>query len=115
MSELQSLLDKFATLHRQHVELEHEIAAIEGEIFALSGTQRTRRPRPTPAEVDDQIMTMIKALQEAGEPLPPAEIAARLGAEPMQVAHRVRQAVAMGFVQKAGGGRYAVAVEVPTL
>lgn len=113
--DLQSLLDRFAILHRQHVEIEHEIAAVESEICALSGTQRPRRARATPAEVDDQILTLIKVLQEAGEPLPPSEIAARLGAEPLQMGQRLRQAVALGFVQKVGNGRYAVAAEVPAL
>lgn len=115
MSELQSLLDRFATLHRQHVEIEHEISSIEAEIFALSGTQRPRRPRPTPAEADELVKLMIMALQEAGEPLPPSEIASRLGIEPTQVLYRLRQAVATGFIEKAGGGRYRVAAEVPTL
>lgn len=115
MSELQALLDKFATLHRQHVELEHEIAEVESEIFALNGTPRQRRQRATPAEVDELVKLMIMALQEAGEPLPPSEIAARLGIEPTQIAYRLRQAVATGFVEKAGGGRYRVAAEVPVL
>jgi hypothetical protein len=78
MSELQSLLDRFATLHRQHVEIEHEIAEVESAIFALSGSPRPRRQRPTPAEADELVKLMIMALQEAGEPLPPSEIAVRL-------------------------------------
>lgn len=115
MSELQTLMDRFATLHRRHVEIEHEIAEVESEIFTLNGTPRQRRQRATPAEADELVKLMIMALQEAGEPLPPAEIAARLGVEPTQIAHRLRQAVATGFVEKAGNGRYRVAPEVPTL
>lgn len=115
MPDIQSLLDRFATLHRQHVEIEHEIATIEGEILALSGTPRPRRARSTSAEVDEQITTILKTLQEADEPLPPSEVAARIGAEPLQVGQRLRQAITLGFVQKMGGGRYTVAAEVPAL
>lgn len=115
MPELHSLLDRFATLHRQHVEIEHEISVVESEICALNGAQRPRRPRPTPAEVDDQVLTVIKTLQEANEPIPPSEIAARMGAAPIQAIQRLRQAVSLGFVQKVGGGRYTVATEVPAL
>lgn len=115
MSELHRLLDRFATLHRQHVEIEQEISAVESEICALNGSQRPRRPRPTPAEVDDQVLTVIRTLQEANEPIPPSEIAARMGAAPIQAIQRLRQAVSLGFVQKVGGGRYTVATEVPAL
>ncbi len=113
--DIQSLLDRFATLHRQYVALEHEIADVEEDILALSGTPRPRRARSTRAEVDEQVKLVLKALQEAGEPLPPSELASRLGIEPMQISHRLRQAVATGFVEKAGGGRYTVAAEVPVL
>lgn len=115
MADVQALLDKFASLHRQYAEIEHEIAAVEGEILALNGTPRPRRTRSTSAEVDEQVKLVIMALQEAGEPLPPSELASRLGIAPIQISHRVRHAVATGFVKKAGGGRYTVAAEVPTL
>lgn len=113
--DVQSLLDRFATLQRQHVEIEHEIASVEDEILALSGTPRPRRARSTRAEVDEQVKLVLRALQEAGEPLPPSELASRLGIEPAQISHRLRQAITLGFVQKMGGGRYTVAAEVPAL
>lgn len=115
MPDLPSLLERFAVLHRQHVEIEHEIAAVESEIRALTGAQRPRRQRATPAEIDEQILSLLKALQEAPEPLPPSEIAARLGADPVQVSHRLRQAIGMGFVQKVGNGRYVAVGEIPAL
>lgn len=35
MSELQSLLDRFATLHRRQVELQYEIAAVTGDVNGI--------------------------------------------------------------------------------
>lgn len=113
--DVQSLLDRFASLQRQHVEIEHEIAAVEDEILALSDTPRPRRARSTRAEVDEQVKLLLKTLQEAGEPLPPSELASRLDIAPMQISHRLRQAISLGFARKAGGGRYTVAAEVPVL
>lgn len=118
MSELQSLLDKFATLHRRQVELQYEIAAVTGEIFALGKTSdapKKRRKRTATADIAELVKPIVKALQQAGEPLKCQELAMLLEQEPLVVAYRLRKGIAARFIEKAGDGRYRASSVIPVL
>ena len=54
-------------------------------------------------------------LREAEAPLPPREIASRLGLETAVVSRRLARARRLGFVEAAGRARYRVANAVPSL
>jgi len=114
MARLTTLLEKLTGLHRQHAQIEHQIAAIEREIVTAGKPER-RRKRKTISEVGDLAMDLLKVLQGADEPLPPREIASRLGIAPAALGYRLRQAVAARFVEKIGFGRYRISSAVPTL
>lgn len=58
---------------------------------------------------------MLRVMQAAGTPLPPREVAQRLGAEPKTVSRWLVAARRRGFVERVGGGRYRVVAEVPSL
>ncbi len=113
MSHLQVLLKKFETIHRQHIQIEHELAEARREIVAAG--PKPRKKRTTSAEMIELIKPTIKVLRDAGEPLPRREIASRLGIAPVAADYRLRKAVAAGFVEKLSGGRYRVSIDVPAL
>jgi DNA-binding IclR family transcriptional regulator len=58
---------------------------------------------------------MLRVMQAAGAPLPPREIAQRLGQPPKTVSRWLAAAHRRGFVERAGGARYRVVAEVPAL
>ena len=103
MSSLPALLKKLEVLHRQHVQIEREIATIEREIVAAGKPEpKPRRRRVAGPEAMALIRATVKTLQEAGEPLPPSEIAARLGIAPAAVAYQLKKALVAQFIEKAG-------------
>jgi len=115
MPSLPSLLKRLEALHRQHVQIEHEIASVEREIVAFGKDPKPRRKRALGRDAIELVKPIVQALQSAGEPLPRREIAARLGIAPSAVYYRLQKALAAGFVEKCGGGRYRASGVVPAL
>jgi hypothetical protein len=113
MLNLQALVNRLETLHRQHFTIEHEIAEVKREIVA-AGPKPRKKPTSS-VEAIELIKPTVKVLQEAGEPLPRREIASRLGIASVAADYRLRKAVAAGFVEKLSGGRYRVSTDVPAL
>ena len=58
---------------------------------------------------------MLRVMQAAGTPLPPREIAQRLGSAPKTVSRWLAAARRHGFVERVAGARYQVRGEVPQL
>jgi len=58
---------------------------------------------------------MLRVMQAAGTPLPPREVAQRLGSAPKTVSRWLAAARRRGFVERVGGARYRVVEEVPPL
>ena len=116
MSKISSLLLRLEALHRQRFLIDDHIDRLKREIIAAGKpAPKMRRKRAAGPEAVALVRATVKTLQEAGEPLPPSEIAARLGIEPAAVAYRLKKALAAKFVEKAGGGRYRAAAEIPAL
>ena len=116
MPELHSLLDRFATLHRQHVEIEQQIADAKRDIIAASKSQPKPRAKRAPApDTIETIRPLLKALHDAGQPLKRAQLAARLGIDRSAVAYRLKRAMAAKFVERVPGGRYRTSGIVPAL
>ena len=114
MPSLPILLKKLEALHRQHVEVEHEIADVERQIVAAGKPERKpRAKRSTNAEVVEVVRATVKVLRDAGGPLPRREIASRLGISPWACSYRLGKAIEAKFVEKAGSGRYRVPNVVP--
>lgn len=116
MPELHRLLDRFAALHRQHVEIEQQIADAKRDIIAASKAQPKSRAKraPTPDTIET-IRPLLKTLREAAQPLRRGQLATRLSIAPWAVAYRLKMAIAAKFVVKMPGGRYRVVAEVPVL
>jgi DNA-binding IclR family transcriptional regulator len=58
---------------------------------------------------------LLRTMQAAGTPLPPREIAQRLGATPKTVSRWLAAAKRRGYVERVDGARYQVRKEVPQL
>jgi len=123
MTRLPVLLRKYKEIYRRLVETEHELADLDRRIVAASSSpsttpKRRRAPRvPQLGEsgVSDAILAMLRVMRDSKEPLPPREIAARLGIKPVVASQRLTRAVKLGYVERAGNARYRVAEEVPSL
>jgi|SRR5579871_2544518 len=112
---LPTLLKRYDLLHRQHYELEQEIADVRRQILDAGRTARPRRrARRNGAEAAKIIRTMLEALRGAGAPLQRREIAERLGVTARTVAYRLKVAMRMGFVERVAKGRYRCTVEAAT-
>lgn len=110
---LRSLLKKLQVLHRQYIDLEHEIADVERQITTAGNEPKPRAKRSTNAEIVEVIRATVKVLRDAGEPLPRREIASRLGITPWATAYRLQKAVKMKFVEKMAHGRYRCTGVIP--
>ena len=88
-----------ADLVRRIKELEH--AKPVSHETQLAGRERTNR--------------LLKAMQEAREPLPPRDLAQRLGTTPQTVSRWLAAAKRQGYVERVDGARYQVRKEVPPL
>ena len=116
MTQLQTLLKKLETLHRQRVEAEHQIAEAEREIIAANKSQpKPRSKRATSPDTIETVRPLLKTLREAGQPLKRGQLATRLSIAPWAVAYRLKMAIAAKFVVKMPGGRYRVVAELPAL
>jgi hypothetical protein len=115
VSNLPVLLRKYKETHRRYVELEHELADLNRQILATDRSSTRRRRSPLPIEATDELRDVLRVLREAEAPLPPREIASRLGVETVVVSRRLARARRLGYVEPAGRARYRVADAVPSL
>lgn len=115
MSNLPTLLRKYKETHRRYVELEHELADLNRQILATDRSHTRRRTRARPIAATDEVRELLRGLREAEAPLPPREIASRLGIETVVVSRRLARARRLGYVEPAGRARYRVADAVPSL
>ncbi len=117
MSSLPTLLKNLESLHRQHIEIEHQITSARRQIIALGKSppkSRRRRSMP-PRELIELIRPLLKVLRDAGGPLPRREIAARLSLTPKAASYRLEKALKAGFIERVSGARYRAARVVPAL
>jgi hypothetical protein len=100
---------------RHYVELEHELADLNHQILATDRSSTRRRRPPLPIAATDTLREVLRVLREAEAPLPPREIASRLGVETVVVSRRLARARRLGYVEPASRARYRVADAVPSL
>ena len=115
VSNLPTLRRTYKETHRRYVELEHELADLNRQILATDRSSTRRRRSPLPIAATDEVREILRVLREAEAPLPPREIASRLGIETAVVSRRLARARRLGFVEPAGRARYRVADAVPSL
>ena len=108
---LRALLHKHRETYRRLVEL--ELADLDRQVAALDRD----KPKSGAAQGADREheREMLRVMQAAGAPLPPREIAQRLGTAPKTVSRWLAAAHRRGFVERVGGARYRVVAEVPSL
>ena len=114
MSSLPKLLQSLKEKYRGLVELERELADLDRQI--ISGNRRPakrkKRTRHTVTashgERFEYLLPMLRALRDAAEPLPPREIASRLGITSKITSQRLARAMKLGYVERAGNARYRV-------
>jgi predicted Rossmann fold nucleotide-binding protein DprA/Smf involved in DNA uptake len=108
---LRALLHKHRETYRRLVEL--ELADLDRQVAALD------KPKANAAQAQgadrQHEREMLRVMQVAGTPLPPREIAQRLGTAPKTVSRWLAAARRRGFVERAAGARYRVVAEVPAL
>lgn len=113
---LPTLLRRYRDVHRHYVELERELADLDHQILATGRPgARARRRAAGPTPVSDELRAVLRVLQAAEAPLPPREVASRLGVPPKTASRRLARAVHLGYVECAGQARYRVADAVPSL
>jgi len=87
-------------------DLDRQIKALERAKPVFHATQLAGR---------EQERALLRAMQQAKEPLPPREIAQRLDTTPKTVSRWLAAARRRGFVERVDGARYQVRKEVPPL
>jgi hypothetical protein len=105
------LLRKFREKYRAFVELEHELADLDQQIVALGRPAKKRRSSRTAVADGDHyayLRPLLRVLRDAEQPLPPREVAARLGIKPVVASRYLAKALALGYVERAGNARYRV-------
>jgi predicted Rossmann fold nucleotide-binding protein DprA/Smf involved in DNA uptake len=95
-----------------HRTSELELADLDRQIRAL---ERVRPVSRTQRDGREHERTLLRAMQAAATPLPPREIAQRLGHPPKTVCRWLAAAKRRGFVERVDGARYRVREEVPPL
>lgn len=115
MSSLPKLLEQLKTKYRSLVELERELADLDRQIIVgvrpTRPTRKKRASRAAPASHGERfayLLPMLRTMREAAEPLPPREIASRLGITPKITSQRLARAMKLGYVARAGNARYRV-------
>ena len=115
MSSLPKLLQSLKEKYRSLVALENELADLDRQIIVGARTTRpTRKKRARQAapashgERYDYLLPLLRILRDATEPLPPREIASRLGVTPTVASRRLARALKLGYVTRAGNARYRV-------
>jgi len=115
-SNLPVLLRRYKDVHRHYVELERELADLDRQILATGRPgARPRRRAAGPPPVSDELRAVLRVLQAAQAPLPPREVASRLGVPPKTASRRLARALHLGYVERAGQASYRVADAVPSL
>jgi hypothetical protein len=114
MPNLSGLLRKLESLHRQQHDLAGEVADVERQIIGASGEPKPRT-RSTKAETIALVREVVQVLRTAGQPLPRAEIAARLNQSPAAISYRLQKAIRMRFVERTEHGMYRVVVPVTAI
>lgn len=109
------LLRKYRDAHRQYVELERVLADLDRQIVAAGRPLKPHRRRTESVGATDELRAVLRVLQAAEAPLPPREIASRLGVETVIVSRRLARARRLGYVEQTGKARYRVATAVPSL
>jgi hypothetical protein len=111
MLSLPVLLRRFRERLRDLVELERELADLDKQIIAAGRPTRTRRTSRTAVAHEDQyayLRPLLRVLLDAENPLPPREIAPRLGVTAQVASQRLAKALKLGYVERAGNARYRV-------
>lgn len=114
MSTLPVLLRKFREKYRSLVELEREVADLDRQIVAAGRPTKSKRSSRAVgaggAHGDryEYLRPLLRILRDAAEPLPPREIASRLGVMPKVASRRLAKALKLGYVVRAGNARYRV-------
>ena len=85
------------------------------EIIAAGRPSAKPRRRAEPIAANDELRAVLRVLQAAEAPLPPREVASRLGVPPKTASRHLSRAVHLGYVERAGQARYRVADAVPSL
>lgn len=108
---LLDLIKQFEQITRQIVGLERDLAEVQRRILDVSREPqpRKRRARHALAGPSDVVQELVRVLRDAKGPLPRKEIAARLKLTPWGAAYRLRSALGLRLVEKAGMGRYRLA------
>ena len=114
MSNLELLRRLRETLVRAH---DLELADLDRRIKELS------RARPVSHETRlagrehtrEHTHRLLRSMQQAGESLPPRELARRLESDPRTVSRWLAAAKRQGYVERVAGAKYQVRKEVPTL
>lgn len=105
-----ALFRKYDSILREAARIEAERAEVQRQILAAGGAGAPRAPEPGSLRLRpgsmEHLREIVRVLQEAPEPLPRAQIAARLGITPKAASARLARAVATGFVERMSGGRY---------
>ncbi len=112
---LPTLLRRYRDAHRQYVELERVLADLDHQILAAGRPSAKPRRRAEPIAANDELRAVLRVLQAAEAPLPPREVASRLGVPPKTASRHLSRAVRLGYVERAGQARYRVADAVPSL
>jgi len=94
---------------------ELELADLDRQIRALERPASQARQRTGRGHEHQHQHALLKAMQQAPEPLPPREIARRLDTTPQTASRWLAAARRRGYVERVGDGRYVVVKEVPLL
>lgn len=127
------LMARYRSLHKQHLEVDAELKAVERQILA---TERAAEPAPKQlplpqakapkpkaskrgisASTREMVRATVTAIREAGsgEPILRRDLAQRLNLSDYAATHRLRRLRKMGFVERVAGDRYRVVDIVPEL
>jgi hypothetical protein len=119
MSSLPKLLEQLKAKYRSLVELEHELADLDRQILVggrPSKTSKKKRSRHVATVAHGEryefLLPLLRILRDAGEPLPPREVATRLGVVPKTASRYLTRALKLGYVERAGNARYRVTASV---
>ena len=89
-----------------------ELADLDRQIRALERAKPVSHAQHAGREHEQ---ALLRAMQAAGTPLPPREIARRLNATPRAASRWLVAARRRGLVERVDGARYRVVKEVPLL
>lgn len=107
------------------LEMLRKLLAQCDRIYELEHADLVRRikeaERARPVSHETQLVSrehtnrLLKVMQQAKEPLPPREIAHRLGSDPRTVSRWLAAAGKRGYAERVDGARWQIKKEVPPL